>query len=155
MEGHSYNASGQITATYNGGTGYDLISLAALSGVPIHLNRVVLTAIVTGNPQLPIQILRRTAADTGGTAVAVIEKDSPSSPSASTAVTTINTGSTGAAGTGCGFDAQEWQQFGPYIFDRRPLGPIIAQATWVGIYMPSPVSASVVMGYRVEWTEVK
>lgn len=153
MLGHDYTASGFITAGYNGGTGYDLVLLAAAAAVPLYLKRIVLTAVTSAQPILPIEVVRRSSASTGGAAV-VPTPDSPTSPSASTAVSSLCTTSTGAI-SGIPIDSQDWQQFGPYVYDKRPDGIIIAPGTWVALFMPTPVNANIAMGFRIEFTEVK
>lgn len=153
MDLHGYNASGFISVGYNAGTGYDLVLLAAAATVPVYLDRVQLTGVVSGNPILPIQVQRRSTASTGGSAVTP-SKDSPASPASSTTVTTLNVTTTGTVAD-VALDSQDWQQFGPYIYDVRPKGKLITPATWLGIYMPTPFNGTIAMGYRVEWREAK
>jgi hypothetical protein len=152
--GHSYTAAGgQISFGYNSGTGYDALLLAAASTVPVILRRLILTASQTAAVIWPVQIFRRSAASTGGSAVVALP-NSPGSPAASTTVTYGNVSSTGAA-VGTSADSQEWNQFGPYEYDQRPQGLLILPATWCGIYFQAPQSAGFTGSFRVEFDEVK
>src|SRR5665213_666521 len=109
---HSYQAAFSVTAGFNSGTGYDLLLLSPASNVPVYIDRVVLTAVVSLATIYPVTLTRRSAASTGGGALIAVA-DSPASPAASSAIATLNTGSTGAA-VGTPLDSQQWHQFGPY-----------------------------------------
>lgn len=129
----------------------DLIEMTASSAVPFILERVVVTCGTTSQEIGRLQILKRTTAGSGGSAVTPRAKD-PAGPSASTSVNrTVTTVGTG----GNAFDSLEWNIVTPAEFNYKPEGILVASGERVAVYLPAALGGSRNMSMTVEFREIK
>ena len=76
-----------ITVQTNSSTPYDLLMIAPASNVPVYLEHLIATASVTAASIQRLQLVFRSSASTGGTAVTPAKLDTADAASGATAMT--------------------------------------------------------------------
>jgi hypothetical protein len=119
----------------NAGAPLDLFTLTAQANIPILIERVLLSAPVNQAQSVPINVVVRSAAGSGGsTTLATISAEPPSGSNA-TEVLAYNVTTVGALVKT--EETGSWQLFGQYVFNRKPGGLLITPGQTFAISVPT------------------
>lgn len=148
--GQKYNAIQSGFSVATSGSAVDLATLTAVAGIPLIVERVVVTSSANAAAVQTLQLVRRSTTGSGGTA-GTLTPEPNSAPAASStfsyAVTTPGTLKNGS-------DPEIWQMFAPYEFNRKPGGLLIVPGETFAIAFPS-VPTSFTASVHIEYIEVK
>src|ERR1700741_1529375 len=131
--GQKYNAIQSGFSVATSGSALDLCTLTAVSGIPIIVERIVVTSGANAAAVQTLQLVRRSTAGTGGTAGTL----TPEPNSAPAASSTFNYNVTTPGTLKNGSDPEIWQMFAPYEFNRKPGGLLVVPGETFAIAFPS------------------
>ena len=150
--GQRYTFTAENISVPTSPSSFDIFQLATTAAVPILVDRIVATANATSAAIQRVQLLRRTSASTGGSAVTARPTNGGSAAAVTTGATLLTT-TTGTAGDA--IDSQEWNEFAPYEFNQRPEGIVVPVSSWLSLFLPAAPGSGYSVSITVEFVELK
>lgn len=148
--GQKYNAIQSGFSVTTTGSPLDLVTLTAVSGIPIIIERCIITSGANAAAVQTLQLVRRSTAGTGGTSGTLTPEPNSAPAASSTFAYNVTTPGTLKNGS----DPEIWQMFAPYEFNRKPGGLLVVPGETFAIALPS-VPASFTASVHIEYIEVK
>jgi hypothetical protein len=134
------------------GAPFDLVQIATSAAVPILVRRVVVTANATAASIQRVQLLRKSAAGTGGTSCTAFATNGGSSATSTTCNYLVVT-TTGGAGNA--MDSQQWNEFAPYEFNQSPAGILVPVSGFISVSLVAAPGTTYSASFTVEFVELK
>ena len=148
--GQKYNAIQSGFSVAQVGTPIDLATLTAVSGIPIIIERVIITSGANAAAVQTLQLVRRSTAGTGGSSGTLTPEPNSAPAASSTFAYNVTTPGTLKNGS----DPEIWQMFAPYEFNRKPGGLLVVPGETFAVAFPS-VPATFTASIHIEYIEVK
>lgn len=131
--GQKYDVVQSAFTVASSGTPIDVFTLTSASNVPVAIERVILTSSANAAAIQTLQIVIRSTAGTGGSAITpTVEPNSAPAASSSAAYNVTTPGTLKRS-----YDPEIWQQFAPFEFIRRPGALLIVPGETFCITFPS------------------
>lgn len=141
MAGQGLMYSAQLTNTSSGTAATDVMVIGTSSAVPILIHELRMTSAGTTDTRLSLQVLRRTTAPTGGTAITPRALNSRNTLAATATVTALPT-TPGTAGNI--LEAELWSVLVPYSRIYTPDTRLYIPASgWVALFFASAPGTAV------------
>src|SRR5581483_982365 len=108
------------TLSTNASNPLDIFTITAASGIPVILQRFVVTAAITQGQSIPATVVVRSTTGSGGSTSAMSAQPEPPSGAATSSTLAYNVTTVGTLVKTVA--AVEWELFGSYEFNRKPGG---------------------------------
>lgn len=148
--GQKYNALQSGFTVSTTGSPLDIVTLTAVSNIPIAIERIVLTSSANAAAVQTLQLVRRSTAGTGGTSGTLTPEPNSAPAASSTFAYNVTTPGTLKNGS----DPEIWQMFAPYEFNRKPGGLLIVPGETFAIAAPS-IPTTFTASVHIEYVEFK
>lgn len=129
---------------------YSVLTLTTTASCPVFIQSVFCTSsnVASTIQRLALGIV---TGSTGGTSLTPLSVNTSGVTANSTVKTLASVGTPASQY----FDAQQWNEFAPYEFNKKPNGIYVPVSTTVALYTPSALAAGIFASFTLEFVELR